>query len=454
MLFKNKIKQFFYSDKVIFLFLFSSLIYVIIYNLLHYDPILGYDAEAHYAYVDTFSRYLPRKIYIPTSVDTREFFNPPVAYVFPSVVQVFCRNLIESENFLNDCKPIYGNLTQIFQNILFLISLFINMRSINKLSNKRSFINLSYLILSMLLAVNYKTISMLRGEVYILFFLSLIIFKYIDLDKKNFQFKFLDVLYFGVLIGLIGLSRQWGFLLFPALFIVYFKKEIKNKVNYLKFTLSSFFIGFIVSGWFYILNLIKYGTFIPFNSESSEIKLNNIEFFNFQSAREFLFTQPIRPNFNNQFFSILYSDLWGDYWGYFVFTSRFLDVGRDQMIIGEYLGRVNRISLITTAIILIGFIVNLIKNKNLTVSYINVSIFISFIGYLWFVFRYPTSGQGDTIKSTYMVQLFNLMIFSTSLFLEMLKSKKIYFLIISILTIIFFQNFESYLSHFPINYPR
>ena len=73
MLFKNKIKQFFYSDKVIFLFLFSSLIYVIIYNLLHYDPILGYDAEAHYAYVDTFSRYLPRKIYIPTSVDTREF---------------------------------------------------------------------------------------------------------------------------------------------------------------------------------------------------------------------------------------------------------------------------------------------------------------------------------------------------------------------------------------------
>ena len=103
--------------------LIISFFYILIYNILFYDPILGYDAEAHYAYIDTFSRYLPRKIYIPTSVDTREFFNPPVAYVFPSVVQVFCRNLIESENFLNDCKPIYGNLTQIFQNILFLISL-------------------------------------------------------------------------------------------------------------------------------------------------------------------------------------------------------------------------------------------------------------------------------------------------------------------------------------------
>ncbi|OUW74376.1 MAG: hypothetical protein CBD76_00455 [Pelagibacteraceae bacterium TMED216] len=450
----KKIKEFFLFDKVLFLFLFSSLMYVIIYNLLHYDPILGYDAEAHYAYVDTLSRYLPRKIYIPTSVDTREFFNPPLAYVFPSVVQVFCRNLIESENFLNDCKPIYGNLTQIFQNLLFIISLFINMKSINRLCKKESYINVSYLILSMLLAVNYKAISMLRGEVYILFFLSLIIYKYIDLEKKNFQFKLSDALYFGVLIGLIGLSRQWAFLLFPGLLIVYFKKELKNKVDYSKFTFLSFLVGFMVSGWYYILNFLNYGTFIPFNSDTSKLKLSNIEFFNLKSARDYLFTQPIRPNFNNQFFSIFYSDLWGDYWGYFVFTSRFLDVGRDQMIIGEYLGRVNRISIVTTLLILIGFTLNTIKNRSLVVSYINISIFVTFIGYLWFVFRYPTSGQGDTIKSTYMVQLFNLLIFCTTLFLENLKSKKLYFLIISILIFIFFYNFESYLAHFPIYYPR
>ena len=48
------------------------------------------------------------------------------------------------------------------------------------------------------------------------------------------------------------------------------------------------------------------------------------------SQPQYLFSKPIRPNLDNQFFSIIYSDLWGDYWGYFIFTSRFLDIGRNQ----------------------------------------------------------------------------------------------------------------------------
>ena len=49
-----------------------------------------------------------------------------------------------------------------------------------------------------------------------------------------------------------------------------------------------------------------------------------------------LFTKPIRPFLDNQFLTILYSDLWGDYWGYFSFTSRYLDIGRDQLMIGDF----------------------------------------------------------------------------------------------------------------------
>ena len=40
----------------------ASVFYILIYNVLHYDPILGYDAEAHYAYIDTFLGYLPREL--------------------------------------------------------------------------------------------------------------------------------------------------------------------------------------------------------------------------------------------------------------------------------------------------------------------------------------------------------------------------------------------------------
>ena len=68
-----------------------------------------------------------------------------------------------------------------------------------------------------------------------------------------------------------------------------------------------------------------------------------------------VFTKPIRPYFKNQFLPILYSDLWGDYWGYFSFTSRSLLTGRNQASIGDYLARVNIISLIPTFFLLYGF---------------------------------------------------------------------------------------------------
>ena len=52
-----------------------------------------------------------------------------------------------------------------------------------------------------------------------------------------------------------------------------------------------------------------------------------------------MFYKPIRPYFSNQFFPILYSDLWGDYWGHFVFTSRDLLAGRNQNINWKLLGK-------------------------------------------------------------------------------------------------------------------
>ena len=45
----------------VFLLISISTLYILIYNTLHYNPILGYDAEAHFGYVDYFSRYLPNE---------------------------------------------------------------------------------------------------------------------------------------------------------------------------------------------------------------------------------------------------------------------------------------------------------------------------------------------------------------------------------------------------------
>ena len=105
---------------------FSSLstIFILIYNILYFNPILGYDAEAHYAYINYLSRYLPRDFRLPTVNETREFFNPPVGYLVPSIAQVICRNVIESSDFLSDCQPYYGKVTQVFQSFMYIITIY------------------------------------------------------------------------------------------------------------------------------------------------------------------------------------------------------------------------------------------------------------------------------------------------------------------------------------------
>ena len=167
-----------------------------------------------------------------------------------------------------------------------------------------------------------------------------------------------------------------------------------------------------------------------------------------------LFSKPIRPNLDNQFISILYSDLWGDYWGYFSFTSRFLDIGREQTLIGDYLARVNIVSIITSAIIIIFCYFSYKKYKStLLVKYVNLAFLTSIFGYLLFAIAYPNS-TGDTIKSTYIIQAFHLLVFLASIYFNDLKkiNLKIFNTILLIFVIIYFHNFQSYLSHFPFNY--
>ena len=175
---------------VIFAVISFSTFFVLIYNILYFNPILGYDAEAHFRYVDYLSRYLPREIKLPTQIETREFFNPPLAYFFPSIVQVFCRNLLDSNDLLSDCRPIYGNMTQIFQSIMYIATVLINLYTLKLFNKSKSIFNVSYLILVSLLAVNYRTISMIRGEPYILFFLSLFLLIIYKVESNDYLFSF------------------------------------------------------------------------------------------------------------------------------------------------------------------------------------------------------------------------------------------------------------------------
>ena len=211
----------------LFVLLSFSTLFILIYNIFYYSPILGYDAEAHFSYVDYLSRYLPKEIKLPSQDETREFFNPPIGYLIPSFVQLVCRNIIESSDLLSDCQPIYGKVTQIFQSILYVITLCINLFTLKLVTKSKNIFNVEYLILISLLAVNYRTISMIRGETYILFFLSLFLLVVLKADNHNYDLGLKQIIYTGVIIACIALSRQWGFLLFIPLIVLLIYKNTK-----------------------------------------------------------------------------------------------------------------------------------------------------------------------------------------------------------------------------------
>ena len=128
-----------YLVYVITLFSFG----VLIYNVLFYDPIEGYDAESHYNYIYYISMYLPKRFVLPGIENTREFFNPPVPYLFPAFVQVICRNLISSNDYISDCRLALGTTTQIFQSVLYILSFYFYLITFKLLKNSKKTFNLN-----------------------------------------------------------------------------------------------------------------------------------------------------------------------------------------------------------------------------------------------------------------------------------------------------------------------
>ena len=69
---------------------------------------------------------------------------------------------------------------------------------------------------------------MFRGETYIIFLNSILLHRFTILLKNSFKWVYVDYIVFGTCIGLLALSRQWSFLLFPPYFLIYILLKIVN----------------------------------------------------------------------------------------------------------------------------------------------------------------------------------------------------------------------------------
>ena len=130
----------------------------------------------------------------------------------------------------------------------------------------------------------------------------------------------------------------------------------------------------------------------------------------------------------------------------------------------RYLGRVNLVSLLPTALLLFSMfwaMAGCLTRRKLeqeaslqkqTKLFLLTVIILSFSSYLWFLILYPDIGKGDTIKASYQLHIFPLMAIIAGFLLHEIaqKSKVLFYGILLSLLLVAVHNFYAMVTHFPL----
>ena len=445
---------------------------IVLVNAILHDPTIGYDTLDYFKYIEILSTGR-----FPTPAETREFFSPPLPFIIPSLfMSLFKVDILVAAKFAQ------------LINVLLSIGVTVTLIKICKIIQRNpKYLQIASLAFLGILPVYYKSMAFIRGEPYSIFLavLSAKILLEILIQEQRSLAKALAL---GICIGLLLLTRQWVFFLLPAMIITVVIDAWKHScriADYLKMSIVSLVVILILSSWFYFQLFISAGSPVAFNRESAEQ-------FNFSNQpRSFylgrgsgrLFNDPVRDSFPRQFVPIFYSEIWGDYWCYFsifgwdaresayiagdLLTSyiskapEWLTTNRSSM--GVYLGRVNLVSILPTLLAVFGFCSGLIafcytllqkrpSTENISYSFFMLLILSSILGYLWFHLQYPVPGEGDTIKATYMLQIFPFVALLVGGVMQRIRriSTFPYYLLLGTLAMVFLHNFNTMFTHYRL----
>jgi hypothetical protein len=443
-------------------------------NACLHDPRIGYDATENLKYIQALSH-----MRLVTPVDTYEFFSPPLPYVFPALLIA-----ITGMDIFGAAK-----LAQ-FLNVFLSIGSSLFLIKACQLISPRSSLKLGALIFLGILPVYYKTFAFVRGEPFVLFFAMVILYYTLLMSVKK-QFTARNSIIVGIAMGLCALSRQWGILLFPAVFLLFAFQwfrfpQLRNAITATVCICAALTV--VIAGWFYLSLYTRYGTAGAFNEQSAgRFSLGNqpVKFY-FGLSPGSLFSKPVRPNIPNQFMPIFYSEIWGDYWCYFTIyakdtrTSEFVyGFTLDQIIrqgsipdwletnyetASSYLGRVNLVSLFPSFVILVSMAsaaievlrrrsyVSLMTHPRVICAFLLLAIVTTMAGYFWFQIMYPNLDKGDTAKATYVLQIFPFIAILAGALLEYIKTRSqlFYRLLLCGLCLTYMHNFFAMLTHYRL----
>ncbi len=444
-------------------------------NACLHDPKMQYDGGAHLHYINALS-----ELRLVTPDDSVEFFSPPLPYVLPALFV-----------FLTNMPVLWAAKLGQFLNVLLSVGLTFYLIKTCHLISPRSSLKLGALMFLGIFPVYYKTFAFVRGEPYVVFF-AVVIMYYTLLISIEKRFTTVNAIILGVAMGLCALSRQWGILLFPSVFLFLGFEWIRLpqwRRSIAKTICLCLALITLISGWFYISLRFRYGSSIAFNREPAEFfSFHNqpVEFYVGLSPK-FLFDRPVRPNFANQFLPIFYSELWGDYWGYFSVYAKDTRVPRfisgwslnkirissegsqpswvetNYATMGAYLGRVNLVSIFPSALVLIALVYAvmgtlrrssndsvMIHRREIT-GLLLLAIATTLLGYFWFLLAYPNI-EGDTIKATYILHVLPFVAILVANLLEHIKKRTrfLYRFILVGLSLSFAHNIFAMVTHYSL----
>jgi 4-amino-4-deoxy-L-arabinose transferase-like glycosyltransferase len=434
--------------------------------ILHY-PKIGYDVVQDLNYIQV----LPDRL--PTFQDTYEFFSPPLPYFLPSRFDVICEqhapDALQNYNGLsysNTCRLYDGKFAQGLNVLLSIGTTILLLMVAEQIKPGKRFFRISALMMLALLTVYYKTFSQVRAEPYVIFFIALSIYLINEILKTT-SLNYKLIVATGITLGLLVLSRQWGFFIFPAIFLLIIWIFIQDRqIGWLRirqFFLITF-LSAMVGGWFYVHLYLDYGTFSAFNIKKPKYSsvIETLSFLRQTGLGNLeLFDKPVRPVFDRQsFFGIMYSETWGDYWGYFTYIKPgFASNGTGNYAsMAPYLGRVNLVSIFPSLLLFGGFLFGVIQifqlRKSLTLErtslvFITLLALSTVLGYLWFVYRYFMQ-TNLVIKATYAIQLFIALLFLFAGLMEVIRNKSqfAYNLILFLLTLVFIYDLPAMITRY------
>ena len=455
-------------DKTL-LALFLTINLLVLLNSVLHDPEIGYDGSEHLKYIQV----LPYRL--PGDQDTREFFSPPLPYLLPSLVDKACHRLSgtnEVAGTVDDCLKVAGKFAQLVNFILSLGATFLLIQIGEVVRPGDRFFKISSLALLGVMTVYYKTFSQVRGEPYLLFFSVWAIYLVAKLiyarERASWRMGVLP----GVALGAMSLSRQWGFMLVPALaglWALVWAFEKNNRRQLTKSLMACAVAAFLVCGWFYFSLYLRYGTFLAFNRTPTAFSFTNqpTSFYRNTGLKGFLlFKSPVRGTFNNQLFPIFYSDTWGDYWGHFVFIQDRSYLGElgygNREKIAPYLGRVNAVSLYPSLIFFAGMALggfslrgffrgdSLEKSRSLFNVFLFTFVIVSFLSFFYFLIVYPIPDQGDTIKAAYLLHALVVLPLLGAEFLERVRVRypRGYLVSMALLGLVFLNNVPAMVTRY------